>query len=215
LCKSIGFGAVTTFIALLFASRGWERAWLAFSGFSLAFVSARVVFGHLPDQVRGASVALVSLLLESAGLLLIGIAPSNAYRCIDGYVLIAGNGDSIFKRLMQVIGRDELAADPELANNAGRVARVAELDAAIGVWTATRPVGEVLEVLGQAKVPAGKVYTDLRRDAATPAKTACNASSGTPATRKQKPAPTWSRSAKTGIMSRHFARAGCGLASPT
>jgi formyl-CoA transferase len=60
---------------------------------------------------------------------------------------------------MQVIGRDELAADPELANNAGRVARVAELDAAIGVWTATRPVSEVLEVLGQAKVPAGKVYT--------------------------------------------------------
>jgi formyl-CoA transferase len=96
---------------------------------------------------------------EAAGSALPGIAPSNAYRCIDGYVLIAGNGDSIFKRLMQVIGRDELAADPELANNAGRVARVAELDAAIGVWTATRPVSEVLDVLGQAKVPAGKVYT--------------------------------------------------------
>jgi formyl-CoA transferase len=96
---------------------------------------------------------------EAAGSALPGIAPSNAYRCIDGYVLIAGNGDSIFKRLMQVIGRDELAADPELANNAGRVARVAELDAAIGVWTATRPVSDVLDVLGQAKVPAGKVYT--------------------------------------------------------
>jgi formyl-CoA transferase len=103
---------------------------------------------------------------EAAGSALPGIAPSNAYRCIDGYVLIAGNGDSIFKRLMQVIGRDDLAADPELANNAGRVTRVAELDAAIGVWTATRPVGEVLEVLGQAKVPAGKVYTakDIAED---------------------------------------------------
>ena len=96
---------------------------------------------------------------EAAGSALPGIAPSNAYRCIDGYVLIAGNGDSIFKRLMQVISRDDLAADPGLANNAGRVARVAELDAAIGVWTATRPVSEVLEVLGQAKVPAGRVYT--------------------------------------------------------
>jgi formyl-CoA transferase len=96
---------------------------------------------------------------EAAGSALPGIAPSNAYRCIDGYVLIAGNGDSIFKRLMQVIGRDDLATDPALANNAGRVARVAELDAAIGVWTATRPVSEVLEVLGHAKVPAGKVYT--------------------------------------------------------
>lgn len=96
---------------------------------------------------------------EAAGSALPGIAPSNAYRCIDGYVLVAGNGDSIFKRLMQAIGRDDLAADPELANNAGRVARVAELDEAIGAWTATRPVSEVLEVLGQARVPAGKVYT--------------------------------------------------------
>jgi formyl-CoA transferase len=96
---------------------------------------------------------------EAAGSALPGIAPSNAYRCIDGYVLVAGNGDSIFKRLMQVIGRDDLATDPELANNAGRAVRVAELDAAIGVWTATRQVSAVLDVLGQARVPAGKVYT--------------------------------------------------------
>jgi formyl-CoA transferase len=103
---------------------------------------------------------------EAAGSALPGIAPSNAYRCIDGYVLIAGNGDSIFKRLMQVIQRDDLAADPELTNNAGRVARVAELDAAIGVWTATRPVSDVLDLLGQARVPAGKVYTarDIAED---------------------------------------------------
>ena len=103
---------------------------------------------------------------EAAGSALPGIAPSNAYRCIDGYVLVAGNGDSIFKRLMQVIGRDDLANDPELTNNAGRVARVAELDAAIGVWTATRPVEEVLEVLGAARVPAGKVFTarDIAED---------------------------------------------------
>jgi formyl-CoA transferase len=103
---------------------------------------------------------------EAAGSALPGIAPSNAYRCIDGYVLIAGNGDSIFRRLMQVIQRDDLAADPELTNNAGRVTRVAELDAAIGVWTATRPVSEVLDLLGQARVPAGKVYTarDIAED---------------------------------------------------
>jgi formyl-CoA transferase len=96
---------------------------------------------------------------EAAGSALPGIAPSNAYRCSDGYVLIAGNGDSIFKRLMQVIGRDDLGADTELANNAGRVARVAELDEAIEAWTQTRPVAEVLAVLGEARVPAGKVYT--------------------------------------------------------
>ena len=103
---------------------------------------------------------------EAAGSALPGIAPSNAYRCNDGYVLIAGNGDSIFKRLMAVIGRDDLAHDPALADNAGRVVRVAEIDAAISVWTATRPITEVLELLGGARVPAGKVYTakDIAED---------------------------------------------------
>ncbi|WP_343632315.1 CaiB/BaiF CoA-transferase family protein [Roseateles sp.] len=94
-----------------------------------------------------------------AGSALPGIAPSNAYRCIDGVVLVAGNGDSIFKRLMQVIGRDDLADDPTLANNAGRVVRVEEIDAAIGAWTASRSVDEVLAQLAPASVPAGRVYT--------------------------------------------------------
>jgi formyl-CoA transferase len=103
---------------------------------------------------------------EAAGSALPGIAPSNAYRCNDGYVLIAGNGDSIFKRLMAVIGRDDLAHDPALADNAGRAVRVAEIDAAISVWTATRPITEVLDLLGCARVPAGKVYTakDIAED---------------------------------------------------
>ena len=97
---------------------------------------------------------------EPAGSALPGIAPSNAYRCgDDGVVLIAGNGDSIFKRLMQSIGRMDLADDPALANNAGRVARVHELDGAIEAWTLQRPAEEVLRVLGEAKVPAGRVYT--------------------------------------------------------
>ena len=103
---------------------------------------------------------------EPAGSALPGIAPSNAYRCIDGIVLIAGNGDSIFKRLMQAIGRDDLASDPELADNAGRVVRVAELDEAIESWTRTRQVTDVLKLLGAARVPAGKVYTakDIAED---------------------------------------------------
>ena len=96
---------------------------------------------------------------EPAGSALPGIAPSNAYRCTDGVVLVAGNGDSIFKRLMQTIGRDDLNNDPALADNAGRVARVEELDRAIGAWTVTRSVDEVLGQLGKARVPAGRVYT--------------------------------------------------------
>jgi formyl-CoA transferase len=96
---------------------------------------------------------------EAAGSALPGIAPSNAYRCADGFVLIAGNGDSIFKRLMEAIGRKDLANDESLANNAGRVVRVAELDSAIEAWTQSRTVTDILDTLGKAKVPAGKVYT--------------------------------------------------------
>ncbi|MGE0496998.1 MAG: CaiB/BaiF CoA transferase family protein [Ramlibacter sp.] len=97
---------------------------------------------------------------EAAGSALPGIAPSNAYRCSDGgYALIAGNGDSIFRRLMALIGRDDLAADPGLADNAGRVARVAEIDTVIGEWAAQRSVADALAALDQASVPAGRIYT--------------------------------------------------------
>ena len=97
---------------------------------------------------------------EAAGSALPGIAPSNAYKCQDGgYVLIAGNGDSIFKRLMHTMGRDDLGLDADLADNAGRVKRVEEIDAAIGAWTATLSVAQVLELLDAASVPAGRIYT--------------------------------------------------------
>ena len=103
---------------------------------------------------------------EAAGSALPGIAPSNAYPCQDGWVLVAGNGDSIFKRLMDTIGRPDLGAAPDLADNAGRVARVEEIDTAIGAWSAQRTVQQVLDALGNARVPAGKVYTakDIAED---------------------------------------------------
>ncbi len=96
---------------------------------------------------------------EAAGSALPGIAPSNAYPCRDGYVLVAGNGDSIFKRLMEAIGRNDLGQAPDLTDNAGRVKRVAEIDAAIGAWTQTRSIQEVLDALNAARVPVGRVYT--------------------------------------------------------
>ena len=95
-----------------------------------------------------------------SGSALPGIAPTNAYPCVDGsYAIIAGNGDSIFKRLMQAIGRDDLASDPALADNTGRVARVQEIDAAISAWAATLSAEQVLLALEQAGVPAGRIYT--------------------------------------------------------
>ncbi len=103
---------------------------------------------------------------EAAGAALPGIAPSNTYACADGWVIVAGNGDSIYTRLMHAIGRDDLGGDPALATNAGRVARVSEIDAAIGAWTASRTAREVLDVLQAAQVPVGRVYTarDIAQD---------------------------------------------------
>ena len=95
-----------------------------------------------------------------SGSALPGIAPTNAYCCADGaYAIIAGNGDSIFKRLMAAIGRDDLGSDPALGDNAGRVLRVQEIDAAIGAWAQGLAVAEVLLVLERADVPAGRIYT--------------------------------------------------------
>lgn len=97
---------------------------------------------------------------EPSGSALPGITPSNAYRCQGGdYVLIAGNGDSIFKRLMGVIGREELANDPALAHNDGRSQQADMIDAAIQAWTAERPRETILQALDDARVPAGYPYT--------------------------------------------------------
>ncbi|MFI0473854.1 CaiB/BaiF CoA transferase family protein [Halomonas sp. HMF6819] len=97
---------------------------------------------------------------EPGGSALPGITPSNAYRCEGGdFVLIAGNGDSIFKRLMGVIGREDLAGDPALAHNDGRSLHADMIDAAIEAWTQTRTREVILKALDEARVPAGYPYT--------------------------------------------------------
>ncbi|MFJ4851225.1 MULTISPECIES: CaiB/BaiF CoA transferase family protein [unclassified Streptomyces] len=97
---------------------------------------------------------------ERTGGALPGIAPSNTYACQDGrYVVISGNGDAVFRRLMTVIGRPGLADDPRLADNAGRVRHVAELDAAIAAWTAGLPHEQVLMRLDAGDVPCGPILT--------------------------------------------------------
>lgn len=97
---------------------------------------------------------------ERSGGALPGIAPSNTYRTEDdAYVVIAGNSDPIFRRLMQAIGRPDLADDPALAHNDGRVRHVALLDDAIGAWTARHAADDVLAALERAEVPAGRIYS--------------------------------------------------------
>ena len=104
---------------------------------------------------------------EPAGSSLPGIAPSNAYLCKDGkYALIAGNGDSIFKRLMEKIGRSDMANDPRFAVNAGRSEHAEFIDAQINAYTAVHSLDEVLATMTEAGVPAGKVYdaADIAQD---------------------------------------------------
>ena len=97
---------------------------------------------------------------ERSGASLPGIVPSNTYLCGDGqYVVIGANGDSIFKRMMLAIGRPDLAHDPALADNAGRTRRTRELDDAIGSWTGANTLDQVLEILAQADVPSGRIYS--------------------------------------------------------
>ena len=105
---------------------------------------------------------------ERTGSSLPGISPSNTYLCGDGrYVVIAGNGDAIFKRLMAAMGRDDLGNDPALARNDGRVTQNAMLDAVITEWTLERTLEQVLAILELAEVPVGRVYTaaDIAQDA--------------------------------------------------
>jgi crotonobetainyl-CoA:carnitine CoA-transferase CaiB-like acyl-CoA transferase len=97
---------------------------------------------------------------ERSGGALPGISPSNTYPTADGaYVVIAGNSDPIFRRLMGAIGRPDLGQAPDLQSNEGRVARNDELDAAIAAWSLTLPIADVLTRLDAAEVPAGRIYS--------------------------------------------------------
>jgi succinyl-CoA---D-citramalate CoA-transferase len=105
---------------------------------------------------------------ERTGTNLTGIVPSNTYLTRDRqHIVIGANADSIFKRLMHLIGRGDLAEDATLADNAGRSRRADELDAAIGAWTGTRSAEEVLKALAEAQVPSSKIYSvaDIAGDA--------------------------------------------------
>ncbi len=104
---------------------------------------------------------------ERTGGSLPGIVPSNTYTTADGEnIVVAGNGDAIFKRLMTAIGRDDLANDPQLANNAGRVLRTGDIDDAIQAWCSGRDIDSALEILRAADVPVSKIYSvrDMLQD---------------------------------------------------
>ncbi|WP_072805369.1 CaiB/BaiF CoA transferase family protein [Rhodococcoides yunnanense] len=146
-------------------------------GCAMALFQRQTAKGGLPLEQRSIDVALNESILsmmeslipdylaygverERTGGRMEGIAPSNAYLCNDGRsVVVAGNGDAIFQRYMDTIGRPDLGADPELATNAGRWTRRDELDAAISAWTGMRSRDDALKQLDAAGVPSGPIYT--------------------------------------------------------
>ena len=107
------------------------------------------------------------LVREPSGTTLTGIVPTNTYPCRDGrHVIIGGNGDSIYRRLMQAAGRPDLADDPRLAHNAGRVEHEKLIDNALAEWTRSLDSAEVLSRLAEADVPSGPIYSvaDIMED---------------------------------------------------
>jgi crotonobetainyl-CoA:carnitine CoA-transferase CaiB-like acyl-CoA transferase len=96
---------------------------------------------------------------QPSGTTVTGIVPTNTYRCKNRkYVVIGGNGDSIFQRLMEVAGHPEMANDARMVNNAGRVIHEAEIDHALATWCLSKDSEEILELLDKARVPAGPIY---------------------------------------------------------
>ncbi len=96
---------------------------------------------------------------QPSGTTVTGIVPTNTYRCADGkYVVIGGNGDSIFQRLMQTAGQPGMAVDPRLANNAGRVEHEAEIDRVLADWCGQHTSADIVKMLDQNRVPAGPIY---------------------------------------------------------
>lgn len=97
---------------------------------------------------------------EPSGTTLTGIVPTNTYRCADGkYVVIGGNGDSIFRRLMLAAGRRDMADNPAMADNAGRLAHEADIDSALSEWCASQTAAQIIQALEAVRVPAGPIYS--------------------------------------------------------
>jgi MFS family permease len=128
--SSVGFGAITAFIALLFASRGWSQGWLAYTGFAAAFILARLVLGHLADQIGGAKVALSCVLIEAAGQALIWLAPS-AIPALIGATL-SGLGYSL---VYPGLGVEAVRRVPPQSRGLAMGAYTAFLDVALGFGT--------------------------------------------------------------------------------
>jgi MFS family permease len=142
---AVGFGAITTFAALMFDERGWGSAWIAFTALSVTFILGRILLGHLPDRLGGARVALVCVLVESAGLALIWLAPSAALAFVGATITGAG-----YSLVYPGFGLEAVRRSPPEAKGLAMGAFTAFLDLALGV--ATPALGLVADHAGLSSV---------------------------------------------------------------
>jgi MFS family permease len=126
--SGVGFGAITTFIALLFAQRGWSPVWLAFTALSVAFMLGRIAFGHLPDRIGGAKVALVCVLIEAVGQALIWLAPWSALALAG--VALTGLGYSL---VYPALGVEAVRRAPPHSRGLAMGTYTAFLDLSLGI----------------------------------------------------------------------------------
>jgi MFS family permease len=126
--SSIGFGAIATFSSLLFAGNGWTPVWLAFSAYAASLIAARAAFGHLPDRLGGAPVALWSVLIETAGLMLMGLAPGVVVATVGA--ALTGFGYAL---VFPALGVEAVRRAPSDSRGVAMGAYTACLDIALGV----------------------------------------------------------------------------------
>ena len=97
---------------------------------------------------------------QPSGTTVTGIVPTNTYKCADGkFLVIGGNGDSIFVRLMQAVGRADIAGDEKYSTNANRVTHEQEIDKVLASWCSNLPLAEAMRILEASRVPCGPVYS--------------------------------------------------------
>jgi MFS family permease len=169
--SSVGFGAITAFVALLFAARGWSQGWLAYTAFATAFIVARLVFGHLADRIGGAKVALVCVLIEAAGQALIWLAPGPELALLGA--VLSGLGYSL---VYPGLGVEAVRRAPPQSRGLAMGAYTAFLDVALGFGTPALGLiaggaglgavflASAVAALGSAAVAVRLLYAPSRSD---------------------------------------------------
>ncbi|TIN62953.1 MAG: MFS transporter [Mesorhizobium sp.] len=159
--SSLGYGAILSFAALLFAERGWHPVWLPFTAYAASLIAARLCFGHLPDSLGGARVAAIFVVVEAAGLLSIWLAPGPLVAVIGAG--LTGLGYSL---VYPGLGTEAVAHLPASSRGLAMGLYTVFLDVALGLIAASAGLRFVFLAAAAAALPALAIALLLRRRSA-------------------------------------------------